>query len=95
MTDGWSNQAVFNALKDHANLFLLLSGHLSSATDGVAKRTDIGDLGQNIYSVLQDYQSYTNVNNGYLHIYRFSPADDKIYMTTYSPTLPGLQFRAG
>ncbi|NLE58925.1 MAG: DNRLRE domain-containing protein, partial [Planctomycetes bacterium] len=89
LDDSWYNQAVFNALKDNPNLFLLLSGHLSSATDGVAKRTDTGDNGQAIYSVLQDYQSYTNVNNGYLHIYRFSPADDKIYMTTYSPTLPG------
>ena len=87
-SDGWSNQAVFTALQDNPNMFLMLSGHLSSATDGVAKRTDVGvPDGQNIYSVLQDYQSYTNVNNGYLHIYRFSPADDKIYMTTYSPTL--------
>ena len=27
------------------------------------------------------------MDNGYLRIYRFSPANDKIYMTTYSPTL--------
>ena len=87
LDDSWSNSDIFNALKDHENLFLLLSGHLSNTTDGVAKRTDTGDLGQSIYSVLQDYQGYTNVNNGYLHIYRFSPADDKIYMTVYSPTL--------
>jgi hypothetical protein len=87
LTDGWSNQAVYTALKDHANLFLLLSGHLSTTTDGAAKRTDTGDLGQTIYSVLQDYQGWSTVDNGYLRIYRFSPADDKIYMTTYSPTL--------
>jgi VCBS repeat-containing protein len=87
VADGWSNQAVFTALKDNPNLFFMLSGHLSSAADGVGKRTDLGDSGQNIYSVLQDYQSYTNINNGYLHIYRFSPANDRIYMTVYSPTL--------
>jgi hypothetical protein len=85
LTDGWSNSAVYDALKGHANLFLMLSGHLSGATDGAAKRTDVYNA-HTIYSTLQDYQSYTNVNNGYLRIYRFSPADDKIYMTTYSPT---------
>ena len=60
LDDTWSNQTIFNALKDHANLFLLLSGHLSTTTDGAAKRTDTGDLGQTIYSVLQDYQGYVH-----------------------------------
>ncbi|MDD5704080.1 MAG: hypothetical protein PHU23_18770, partial [Dehalococcoidales bacterium] len=33
-----------------------------------------------------DYQDFPNGGNGYLRLLRFSPADNMIYATTYSPT---------
>ena len=40
-----------------------------------------------IHILMADYQDFPNGGNGYLRILRFSPADDKIYATTYSPYL--------
>ena len=37
--------------------------------------------------MMADYQDYPNGGNGYLRILRFSPSDDKIYGTTYSPSI--------
>ena len=76
---------IFNALKDNANLFLMLCGHMHASGDGAAYRTEPGDDGHTIHIMLADYQDYPNGGNGYLRILRFSPAANKIYATTYSP----------
>jgi hypothetical protein len=82
----WGGQ-IYEALKDNPNLFLTLSGH----EHGEARRTDVyTDVDNNeytVHSLLADYQSYTNGGNGYLRILRFSPANDEIYVYTYSPYL--------
>jgi hypothetical protein len=80
--DPWGQQ-VYDALKDNPNLFLMLCGH----NHGESRRSDLGDDGHTIYSVLADYQSYTNGGNGYLRIMQFSPANNEIRVKTYSPTL--------
>lgn len=80
--DPWGQQ-IYDALKDNPNLFLMLCGH----NHGESRRSDPGDDGHVIYSVLADYQSYTNGGNGYLRIMQFSPANNEIRFRTYSPTL--------
>ena len=86
----WTYPAVYTALKDNPNLFLMLCGHMHTPTDGAARRTETGDNGNTIYILQSDYQDYAPYwGNGYLRIMRFSPAVDKIYVTTYSPYLPG------
>ena len=45
---------------------------------------EAGDDGHTIHIVQADYQEM-NFGNGYLRLLRFSPANDMIYMTTYSP----------
>ena len=87
--NSWQNQAPFTALKDNPNLFLMLCGHMHTGIDGAAYRAEAGDAGQTIHIMLADYQDFPNGGSGYLRILRFSPADDKIYATTYSPTVPG------
>ena len=77
--------AIFSALKDNANLFLILCGHMHSMNDGAAYRAETGDDGHTIHIMHADYQDFANGGNGYLRILRFSPADNKIYATTYSP----------
>ncbi|MDD5700909.1 MAG: metallophosphoesterase, partial [Dehalococcoidales bacterium] len=83
VNDSWSNQATFNALKDNANLFLMLCGHNHASGDGAAYRAEQGDNGQTIHIMLADYQDFPNGGNGYLRLLRFSPADNTIYATTY------------
>jgi uncharacterized repeat protein (TIGR02543 family) len=86
-TDGsWNNQASYNALRDHDNLFLMLCGHMHSSGDGAAylAGTGTGGAGQTIHIVQADYQDMS-YGNGYLRILRFSPSDNMIHMNTYSP----------
>jgi len=82
-TDGsWTTEGlnIYNALKDNSNLFLMLCGHMHSE----ARRTDVYN-GNTVYSVLSDYQDYTNGGNGYLRIMEFCPATNEIKVKTYSP----------
>ena len=83
--NSWSNMGIYTALKDNPNLFLMLCGHMSSTSDGAAYRSEAGDDGHTIHVMLADYQNYPNGGNGYMRILRFSPVEDKIYATTYSP----------
>lgn len=83
--NSWSNEGIYTALEDNPNLFLMLCGHNHTSSDGAAQRTEIGDYGNTIYILMSDYQEYPSGGNGYLRIMRFSPADDRIYVQTYSP----------
>jgi uncharacterized repeat protein (TIGR02543 family) len=85
--NSWLTQAPYNELRDNPNLFLMLCGHMHSGSDGAAYVAGTGTDGHTIHVMLADYQDFPNGGNGYLRILRFSPADDKIYATTYSPSL--------
>lgn len=74
-------QTIYNALKVNPNLFLMLGGHL----DVAARRTDTHN-GNTIYTLRSDYQYVDSQRSGYLRIMRFSPADNMIDVSTYSPT---------
>jgi hypothetical protein len=74
---------IYNALKGNPNLFLMMGGHL----DDEGMRTDSGTDGHTIYSLRSDYQTRANGGNGWLRILRFSPDNNKIYVTTYTPYL--------
>jgi uncharacterized repeat protein (TIGR02543 family) len=91
VNDSWTTegQTIYNALQDNPNLFLILCGHMHSSSDGAAQRTETGSNGNTIYVLQSDYQDYPNGGNGYLRVMRFSPANNKIYVQTYSPYVPG------
>ena len=75
-------QAIYDALKDNPNLFLMLGGH----TDGEGRRVDTFN-GNTVHTLLSDYQGRTNGGDGWLRILEFSPAANEIRVKTYSPTL--------
>lgn len=87
--NSWLNQRSFSGLRDNSNLFLMLSGHMHTDTDGSAYRLETGTDGHPIHVLMTDYQDFANGGNGYLRLLRFSPANDKIYASIYSPTVPG------
>ncbi|HTI98884.1 MAG TPA: metallophosphoesterase [Dongiaceae bacterium] len=74
-------QAIYDKLKHHANLFLMLCGHNS----GESHRMDL-EAGHRVDSCLSDYQSDVRGGDGYLRLYEFSPANNVIRVKTYSPS---------
>lgn len=73
---------LYDHLKNNPNLFLILCGHVA----GEAQRADIFQ-GRTIHSCLADYQKEANGGDGWLRLYQFSPANHRIAVRTYSPTL--------
>jgi hypothetical protein len=72
-------------VRKHENIFLVLSGHVLD--DGVGRLTSTGDHGNTVHQVLANYQMKPNGGNGWLRIMKFVPAENKILVSTYSPTL--------
>ena len=73
--------AIYDALKDNPNLFLMLCGHMH----GEGKRYDDFE-GRRVWTLIADYQDVDSGVGGWLRLLRFSPANNKIYVQTYSPT---------
>jgi len=81
----WNNFIIHHA----DQIFLVLCGHMHSE----AKRQDTVN-GHTIYQILADYQERTNGGNGWLRILEFHPAEDKIYIKTFSPYLNSYEIDA-
>ena len=64
------------------NLHFMLSGHVH----GESRRIDMAN-GHPVFQMLADYQSRASGGEGWLRILRFVPAEDKVYVQTYSPWL--------
>lgn len=76
-----TGQAVFDRLiRRHANVLLVLSGHVVTS----AWRTDKGDAGNTIYQILQDYQS-EDAGGGYIRLLEIDPDKETIAARMYSP----------
>jgi hypothetical protein len=75
-------QQIYDNLKDNPNLFLMLCGH----RHGEGRRSDVFNE-NTITTLLADYQDYPNGGNGFLRIMEFRPSENKIYVSTYSPSL--------
>jgi hypothetical protein len=84
---GESND-LWNALvKKYPNVIMATCGHML----GESRRTDTGDHGNVVQSILSDYQGDANGGNGYLRIMKFRPSAGVIEVQSYSPWLG--QFR--
>jgi len=71
-------QAVYNALRDNPNLFMMLCGHRQE--EGMRTETFNGNT---VYILLQDYQGRPNGGDSWLRYYTFSPANNTISAYTY------------
>ena len=60
-----------------------MSGHVHSES----RRTDKNLAGNTVYQMLADFQEDSNGGNGWLRILTFSPKNNRINVTTYSPSL--------
>ena len=76
-------EKIFNSLvRKYENIFLVICGHLS-----VGRRTDTGDNGNTIHSLLANYQELDNGGQGWLRILTFLPDENLIKVRTYSTHL--------
>lgn len=76
-------QSVYDQLiKKHRNVLLVLSGH----NDNTAWREDIGEKGNHIYSILQDYQFEDN-GGGLIRLLEIDPEAGTIAAKMFSPFL--------
>lgn len=84
----FSNQgaAIYQALRHHPRLFLLLGGHVA----GEGRRSDSFE-GRTVHSLLSDYQGRAMGGSGWLRILEFQPANDAIAVRTYSPYLDAFE----
>jgi hypothetical protein len=74
--------AIFNAVMSNPNLFMMLAGH----RHGEGLRADTGTGGNEIFTMVANYQQYPNGGDGNIRILEFSPINDEIRVFTYSVT---------
>jgi len=79
---GPQGQSIYDDLKDNPNLFLMLCGHRS-----IEGRRSDNFNGSIVQTLLANFQTYPNGGNGFLRIMEFRPAENKIHVSTYSPSL--------
>ncbi len=78
----YPGRTIYNALKNNANLFMMLGG--DNEGEGIREDTYNGNT---VFSLLADYQAEANGGNGWLRIIEFDPANNSIHISRYSPTL--------
>jgi hypothetical protein len=69
----------------HENIFMVLNGHML-ARPGL-RLSAKGQKGNTVHQLLANYQGLRNGGNGWLRLMKFVPAQDRIEVSTYSPTL--------
>ena len=81
---GNSGEQIWQKLiRKEPNVFLVVSGHVL----GVGMQTSTNDHGGKVLEMLTDYQGLPNGGDGWLRSLQFVPAENKIYIKTYSPLL--------
>jgi hypothetical protein len=73
--------AIFGALTNNPNLFLMLCGH----RHGEGRRHETVGGGRHVDVVLADYQSYVHGGDGFLRLLEFSPGRNAVRVKTFSP----------
>jgi hypothetical protein len=74
-----------NLVRHHANVFLVLSGHV--LVDGTGLLSSTGDAGNTVHQVLVNYQMLEEGGLGYLRLLEIHPDGRQLHMKTYSPSL--------
>lgn len=80
-------KSVWEIVKKHNQVFLMISGHNHGAGEEVLKN----DAGNEVYSVMADYQFMHNGGDAFFKFAEFDEAHNKIRLSTFSPyvvTLP-------
>lgn len=84
---GNSGEQIWQKLiKPNSQIFMVLNGHFYQ-NGGEGYLVSYNDLGQAVFQMVANYQDYPNGGDGYLRLLHFQPAEQRIQVRTYSPTL--------
>jgi hypothetical protein len=70
-------------VRKEPNIFMVVCGHIG----GVNMQVTRNDFGDGVIELLTDYQNLKNGGDGWLRTMKFVPAENKIYVTAWSPLL--------
>lgn len=79
---GAQGQAIYDALKNNPNLFLMFSGH--QAGEAVRRNEYEGRV---VYSLLSNFQRRINGGDGWMRTMKIDPSTKSMEVETYSPWL--------
>jgi 3',5'-cyclic AMP phosphodiesterase CpdA len=72
-------------VRRHANVMLVLSGHVASG--GLGYRTDPGNGGNTVHQMMVDYQKSKGGGSAYFRLLEFLPDGKTVQAKSYSPAL--------
>jgi len=82
--DGNSGEQMWQEfVKKNPQVFMVLNGHYPAE----ANQTSLDAAGLPVFEMLSDYQGRTNGGDGWMRLLEFRPADNRIDVKTWSPTL--------
>lgn len=80
-------QQIWDTVKKYNQVFMLVGGH----SHGAGEEILINDAGNEVWSVLADYQFAYNGGNALYKFAEFDEHNNKIYMSTFSPYVATLK----
>ncbi|MGI6028855.1 MAG: S-layer homology domain-containing protein [Candidatus Heteroscillospira sp.] len=84
-----SNILLNNVCRNHPQVMAILNGHYHGASvNFIELESDAGEK-HTVYQICTDYQSAPEGGSGYIKMLYFDLANDKIYLNSYSPSVPG------
>ncbi|MGL4738981.1 MAG: LamG-like jellyroll fold domain-containing protein [Cellulosilyticaceae bacterium] len=78
---------IWETVKKHNQVFMMVGGH----SHGAGEEILINDAGNQVWSVLADYQFAYNGGNALYKFAEFDELNNKIYMSTFSPYVATLK----
>ncbi len=76
-----NGSVLWNIVKKYPQVFMMVGGHSHGSGVEILKN----DAGEDVISMLADYQFAYNGGNGFFRYLEFDENADKIYFSTYSP----------
>lgn len=74
-------EQVWNIVKKYNQVFMMIGGH----SHGAGNQILINDSGNEVFSILADYQFAHNGGNALFKFAEFDESNNKIYLSTFSP----------
>jgi hypothetical protein len=82
--DGNSGEQIWQEfVRKNPQVFMVLNGHYPAE----ANQTSTDAAGLPVFEMLADYQGRANGGNGWMRLLEFRPADNRVDVKTFSPTL--------
>ena len=88
--ESYTSRILLNGVcKNHPQVMAILNGHYHGSSVNFVELTSDSGEPHTVYQICTDYQSADEGGSGYIKMLYFDLANDKIYLNSYSPSVPG------